>query len=546
MSKYIIGPGEYNCWMIKPTDQQVYDLSGGIPSKLAGQPAAATDVKGCLHHAALIDEGGNVWTWGDNTNGIAGNGTTSPSTSPIPPTQVLTDAGGNPFTNIVQVLPYANGGAPNGLGWGILALKADGTVWIWGNTQNGFSGDETGGSQAQTRPVQVPGLQNIVEINAMLVCSAKDNAGQIWVWGGAYGQYTAPYELAEGSATANPSIPTKLAQAEPAIAMAAGGNFNYFIGASGSLYGWGYYPQYFGIANGTLTPVKLDAVLGLPAKVAKIWISSIATYAILADGTAWSWGDNVCGACGNGIEPDYSKTSPPYTMSWNIDTVPQKPVQILVGLQIVAFHTGLGDAFYAYAEDINGNLYSCGRNKGGVLGNGVIGLSSQEVASLPNSWDVPWFTPVNPFALTAAIPTRSPASPTLAAAVIPGQVSAGAAQTITGTSAQLTGSATGAPINYWIWSQVSGPNQALIILVSSQNPQVTGLIPGTYVFQLIGTDNNWNKSVSTVTITVAAAAAPPPPATPRTVTTLTVNIDGSWVVIPISDAKFVFSDGGTQ
>jgi len=44
-------------------------------------------------------------------------------------------------------------------------------------------------------------------------------------------------------------------------------------------------------------------------------------------------------------------------------------------------------------------LYSWGRNKGSVIGNGVVGASPDIAAVYPNSWDVTEPTLVDPFAL---------------------------------------------------------------------------------------------------------------------------------------------------
>ena len=61
--------------------------------------------------------------------------------------------------------------------------------------------------------------------------------------------------------------------------------------------------------------------------------------------------------------------------------------------------------FYDYALTADGNLYSWGRNKTGILGNGVyplaangnLGLSSDMSGQYPNSWDVTKATLVTPF-----------------------------------------------------------------------------------------------------------------------------------------------------
>lgn len=71
------------------------------------------------------------------------------------------------------------------------------------------------------------------------------------------------------------------------------------------------------------------------------------------------------------------------------------------------------------------------------------------------------------------------------------------------TSTMLSGVATGEGMHFW--SQLSGPNQAVIADGFAIDTQVSGLIPGTYVFQYItkGGGATCGFSVSTVTIYVS-------------------------------------------
>ena len=97
----------------------------------------------------------------------------------------------------------------------------------------------------------------------------------------------------------------------------------------------------------------------------------------------------------------------------------------------------------------------------------------------------------------------------------PPVVSAGTAQTITlpVSSVTLTGTAADASgtISSYLWTQVSGPNTGAITNATSITTTVTGLIAGTYVFQLKATDNNNLSGTGTVTITLNPAVANQPP-----------------------------------
>jgi hypothetical protein len=95
----------------------------------------------------------------------------------------------------------------------------------------------------------------------------------------------------------------------------------------------------------------------------------------------------------------------------------------------------------------------------------------------------------------------------------PPVVSAGSNQTITlpTSSVTLTGTATDATgtISTYLWTQVSGPNTATITSKAAISSTVTGLIAGSYVFQLKATDNLGLAGNATVTITVNPQNLPP-------------------------------------
>jgi hypothetical protein len=106
---------------------------------------------------------------------------------------------------------------------------------------------------------------------------------------------------------------------------------------------------------------------------------------------------------------------------------------------------------------------------------------------------------------------------------------AGSNQTITlpTSSVTLSGSGSTGTITSYAWTKVSGPNTPTITTPTTVSTTVTGLIAGTYVFQL---SLNGGASTSQVTITVNAAAAPVANAgSNQTITlpTTTVTLNGS-------------------
>jgi alpha-tubulin suppressor-like RCC1 family protein len=103
-------------------------------------------VSGGDGHSSALAADGTVWKWGLNDLGELGNGTTNAVANPFP-AKILTDKFGNGFSNLVLVSArdYHN-----------IAVKADGSVWMWGANDQGQCGDGT--TNDDWRPAPVVGL----------------------------------------------------------------------------------------------------------------------------------------------------------------------------------------------------------------------------------------------------------------------------------------------------------------------------------------------------------------------------------------------------
>jgi hypothetical protein len=64
-------------------------------------------------------------------------------------------------------------------------------------------------------------------------------------------------------------------------------------------------------------------------------------------------------------------------------------------------------------------------------------------------------------------------------------------------------------ISTYVWTQVSGPTAASIISSTSASTRITDLTAGTFIFQVLITDNGGLTSIATATITVEAANTAP-------------------------------------
>lgn len=317
-----------------------------------------------------------------------------------------------------------------------------------------------------------------------------------------------------------------------------GGDIGGFLckGTDGHLYGFGPHSIYFGTATDGVYATPQDLNTNITSFIlngtTRTSISSIAAnsdcfHYIANDSTLWGNGDNGSGGIGNGVEANMISPPAPST-PYSID-----PAQIAVLMQIhptqvTAAHDYIkifsgclfGKGFLALRR--GGKIMASGRNKGAVLGNGVvecIGANGDISATYANSWDLPFLTPITPYSLVANIPASCPGCKTgvvitfCSECTIPTTTptaNAGSNQSLAGvvTSTSLDGSAstcTGGKLTYYKWTQVSGA-AATIDVPAAIKPNITGLLPGIYTFNLLVTDNGFNTSNQNVTVTVGAAA----------------------------------------
>ncbi|QHT65774.1 choice-of-anchor D domain-containing protein [Rhodocytophaga rosea] len=98
-------------------------------------------------------------------------------------------------------------------------------------------------------------------------------------------------------------------------------------------------------------------------------------------------------------------------------------------------------------------------------------------------------------------------------------------------SVALNGSASGAPVNSYAWSQMSGPNTANFSNATIANPMVSGLIQGTYVFRLSVNQNAAFDEVSVIVNAIPANCS----ATGSILRELWTNVPGTEVTaIPVN------------
>lgn len=113
--------------------------------------------------SAVIKEDHSLWMWGNNDHGELGNGTETDEKKPF---KVMED--------VKMVICGFHR---------TVALKLDGTVWAWGQNDHGEIGD--GSMQERHKPVKVKNLKNIIEISTKAEghMLALKKGGTVYAWG---------------------------------------------------------------------------------------------------------------------------------------------------------------------------------------------------------------------------------------------------------------------------------------------------------------------------------------------------------------------------
>lgn len=289
-----------------------------------------------FNHTVTIGLGGTVWAWGQNNYGQVGYGSSWwlwPHLESVP-VRVGT------LTNVTSVAAgfYHN-----------VALKDDGTVWVWGSNSGGLLGDGSTNNSSAV-PVQVTALSGIVAVAAGDTHTlALDGSGDIWAWGS-----NANGQLGDGS-TAQKLEPSKLTTITGVKTIAAGENFSLAVKESdGSVWAWG--ANSFGqLGNGNTTeqhaPVQVGTLANAVQLACRGKYTAAHAIALLADGTVWTWGHNGYGELGLGS----------YTSSSSPTHVPG--LSGIVEVDAAPWAT--------MALKSNGTVWSWGYNGNGELGNGT-------------------------------------------------------------------------------------------------------------------------------------------------------------------------------
>jgi alpha-tubulin suppressor-like RCC1 family protein len=309
------------------------DAGGVWAEKLTpvvGVPKGLAVATGESDHSMVLGVDGRVYTWGQNPYGLLGGterGAIHVRTAPTPVPELA---------GVTAIAACRNAGA---------ALKADGTVWMWGADQEGVLATGTifrSGENAKEYyvPRRIPGLQDVTAIacgRVHMLALRKD--GTVWTWGA-----NKNGQLGLGD-TERRAAPAPVPTLTSATAIFAEDDMSGARVADGSWVTWGNGPSTPSLDTNTaaqvLTPTPLVGALRDA--------SAIGSGIVLKpDGTVRTWGSNMFGALGTGGSVDQ-------------DVAPARSVAVKSLSTIVRVWAG---GHRALALKADGTLYQWGPTMG--------------------------------------------------------------------------------------------------------------------------------------------------------------------------------------
>ena len=295
-----ISTGSYNTFALK-SDGMLWGTGRNIHGELGNgsfgnnphslvQIGTATNWKttaGNNDHTVGLKTNGTLWGWGFNNNGQVGDGTTIERYTPV---QIGTDTNWKAVTSAI--------GGFN------IALKTNGTLWVWGfNTSGSGTGVIDPSIVYFSSPYQI-GIAtdwSSMDSGFQHTLALKTN-GTLYVFGGGVNG-----SCGHGLTDAPFISPTQIGTDSNWAQVSAGFNTSYGIKTDGTLWAWGQ-NDYGQLGDGTTEKKGFPTQIGTGTNWASVQAGEQHCVALKTDGSLWTWGDNTYGQLSTG---GYTSSSVP-------------------------------------------------------------------------------------------------------------------------------------------------------------------------------------------------------------------------------------------
>ena len=268
-----------------------------VAVKTAGTPMKGktiVQISAKVWYALALASDGTVYSWGFNSWGQLGNGTSGTANNASAPVAVKTAGTPMEGKTIVQVAAGATHS---------LALATDGTIYAWGKNEYGQLGNDSTTNSPVPVAVKTAGTpmdgKTIIQIHAGYEHSlALASDGTVYAWG-----RNNSGQLGKNDATdahipaAVQTLGTPMA-GKVIVQLAAGNSQSMALASDGTVYTWGW-NQYGQLGNGTTTNSRIPVAVvttGTPLAgktIIQITSGGSPNSLVLADDGAmytWGWG----------------------------------------------------------------------------------------------------------------------------------------------------------------------------------------------------------------------------------------------------------------
>ena len=236
---------------------------------------------------------GTLYIWGRNNSGQLGQNNEVSYSSPV-------QIPGTTWSTAADTMDGSEEGRT-------FAIKTNGTLWCWGNNNNGNLGLNAPNNERYSSPVQIPGTTwSNISVGAELQLATKTD-GTLWAWGFNYDGQLAQNESYSPSKKAR-SSPTQIpgttwSTGENKISVASGKA--YAIKTDGTLWGWGS-NSYGALGTNQAHSLRISSPVQVPGTTWTAVTGGSNPLAKKTDNTLWSWGYNFRGEVGQNHRIYYS------------------------------------------------------------------------------------------------------------------------------------------------------------------------------------------------------------------------------------------------
>jgi hypothetical protein len=319
----------------------------------AGQAKNASEWALASNHMGL-DNAGRVWTWGANSSGQVGNGTTVKADQPVSITPAVTYR---------AIASDANSS---------FAIDNRGSLWAWGDNTSNKLGLDSNKSTPTRSPLNQP-IQAVATGGDQSY--AIDSRGRLWAWGNNSGQ-----RLGTQSGLVSVRDPQQVSPGQTFRSVTTEGGSTFAIDTGGKLWAWGINGDGQLGTGGTANIVTTPTAIAAGVEFAAVDTSGNATAAISTLGRLYGWGDGGRagdGSTGRAMTPRLANATDTFS--------------------VVAVN-----GTTSYALNSSGALFAWGDNSSGQYGDGTTASSASPRQVLPGTS----FVSISADTATAAVENR--------------------------------------------------------------------------------------------------------------------------------------------